>query len=74
MRSEKFYWYVIKAMEEMLKMYMGEDAYKEFSNKVAKEGFRLEVEDMADGDFKQFVLDNFDTITAEDGPIDCPWK
>jgi hypothetical protein len=49
-------------MEEKLIELMGQEAYTEFAVKIAREGFRKEVEGMADGDFKNFVIENFDKI------------
>lgn len=65
MFSEEFYMYVIKEYERKLKEYMSEDEYTRFSIWVSKNGFRQEVENMEDGEFKNFILENFDTITNE---------
>jgi len=55
--------YLLKKMEEKLIELMGKEAYTEFSVQIAREGFRKEVDGMADGDFKNFVIENFDKIT-----------
>ena len=54
--------YMLKKMEEKLIELMGQEAYIEFSVQIAREGFRKEVEGMEDGDFKNFVIENFDKI------------
>ena len=54
--------YMLKKMEEKLIELMGQEAYAEFSVQIAREGFRKEVEGMEDGDFKNFVIENFDKI------------
>ena len=61
--NEKFYMYVIDEYEKKLKEIMGEKEYHKFAEKVAKEGFKKEVEGMVASDFKKFCLDNFDKIT-----------
>lgn len=58
-----FNMYVMKAMESKLIELMGREAYAKFAAEIAREGFRKEVEGMADGDFKNFIMDNFDNIT-----------
>lgn len=67
--DEKYYMYVISEMEKMLRFLMGDEEYDRFSTKLAKDAFRREMEDCEDGEFKEFVLEHFDEITA-----DCPWK
>lgn len=58
-----FNMFVMKKMEEKLIELMGHEAYAEFSTKIAKEGFRAEIEGMAEGEFKDFCIENFDDIT-----------
>jgi hypothetical protein len=43
---------------------MGEDAFFKFSTQIAKELFADSIMGMADSDFKNFCLDNFDAITG----------
>ena len=55
--------FVMKKMEEKLIELMGKDAYAEFATEIAREGFRMEVNGMADGEFKYFCQEYFDDIT-----------
>lgn len=63
---EKVMLYVMRRMEAKLQDLMTEEEYLEFSKEVAKEAFQMETEDMADSEFKDFVLEHFDEITGED--------
>ena len=54
--------YVMKKMEEKLIELMGKEAFAEFVKEIAKEGFRREVDGMADGEFKNFCKEYFDDI------------
>lgn len=65
--SEKAILYIMKRMEAKLQDLLTEEEYSKFSWDVAKEAFRIDVKDMADGEFKTFVLENFDLITRMDG-------
>ena len=67
--SEKAILYIMKRMEAKLQDLLTAEEYHKFSEEVAKEAFRMDVEDMPDGDFKSFVLENFDLITRTDGII-----
>ncbi len=60
--SEAYYIYVLKEYEKKLSELMG-DKYFEFARNVAKAGFKAEIENMSECDFKNFVLDNFNDIT-----------
>lgn len=62
--NEKFYLYIIDIYEKKLKELMGEDEYHKFIIAVSKDGFREEIEGMADSEFKDFCLKNFDMITG----------
>lgn len=62
--SEKFYLYVIDIYEKKLKELMGEEEYQKFVIEVSKDGFREELEGMADSEFKDFCIKNFDMITG----------
>lgn len=53
-----------KAYEAKLIELMGKDAFFEFSIQIAKELFADSIMGMADSDFKEFCLDNFDVITG----------
>ena len=55
-----------KAYETKLIELMGEDAFHAFGIEIAKELFADEICHMADGDFKEEILDNFDAITGSD--------
>ena len=61
--NEKATMYILKKYEEKLLEYMTKKDYTEFSAQVAKEAFRIEVEDMVEGPFKNFVRENFERIT-----------
>lgn len=55
---------IAKHMEEKLKELMGEKEYALWSAETAKKAFREEVQGMEDGDFKDFILTNFDEIVG----------
>ncbi len=57
--------YVVKRYEEKLKELMGKEEFSKFSNDVAKEMFRSEIEGMAPSDFRDFCLENFGKIVGE---------
>ena len=63
--SEKYLTTMLKMYEDKLKEYMTEEEYKEFAVMVAKKFFFDEVCDMPKSDFKDFILDSWDTITGE---------
>lgn len=58
-----FNMYAMKKMEEKLIELMGQEAYAEFSTEIARKGFRAEIEEMAEGEFKNFCIEYFDDIT-----------
>ena len=64
--NEKYLLLMMKRMEEKLLEYMSAEEYTEFSKEIAKESFRLEVNDMEDSDFKFFVTEHFDQIVSDD--------
>ena len=69
--NSKSQMHMMKRMEEKLKELMGDKAFVMFTNQIAKEAFRIEIENMAEGDFKDFVLTNFDEIVgAQEGGED----
>lgn len=57
---------ILKRYEEKLKEYMTQEEFSEFATQVAKESFFSEATRLPDGDFKDFVLDNFHHITGSD--------
>ena len=62
--TEKTMMFMMKRMEEKLRELMGDDAFADFSVALAKEAFRLDIHNMADSEFKNFCVDNFDVITG----------
>lgn len=61
--NDKATLHMISKMEAKLRELMGEKAYAEFAVQIAKESFLIDVTTMKDGDFKDFVMENFDEIT-----------
>ena len=55
--------YILNMMDAKLKELMEPEEYTEFSTKIAREAFQMEIEGMAECDFKNFVKENFDEIT-----------
>lgn len=55
--------HIMKRMDAKLQDLLTAEEYNQFSEEVAKEAFLVDVKDMPDGDFKSFVLENFDLIT-----------
>lgn len=51
--------------DEKLKELMPYKDFVEMSAKIGKEMFRQDIEEMPDGDFKDFVLENMDRITDD---------
>lgn len=54
---------IMKLMEEKLIELMGQEAYTAFAAKIARDAFREEVDGMAESDFKNFIMENFEEIT-----------
>lgn len=52
--------------EAKLKELMTQVEFKTFSTEVAKKVFKNGVQNMPNGDFKNFCLDNFDKITSDE--------
>lgn len=67
MHDESYYLYIIEKMEYKLIELMGEDPYSVWMGDVAREGFRKEVESLKDSGLKDFLLHDFELITAEEG-------
>ena len=61
-----FHEYMIKKMEEKLLELMGQEAYNEFAMEVAKEGFKQEINGMAESGFKNFCLEYMPWILGEE--------
>ena len=61
--SEKALLFVISRLEQKLKQYMELEEFKEFIKDVTREAFRMDVEALEDGGFKDYILANFDWIT-----------
>lgn len=53
-----------KIYEAKLIELMGKDEFFKFSTQIAKDLFADSIMKMADSDFKEFCLDNFDVITG----------
>ena len=62
--NEKVLTAMLKMYEEKLKEYMTEEEYKQFSEQVAKTTFFAEVMCSSNEEFKQTVIENWDSITA----------
>lgn len=71
---DKYIAYILMEYEKKLYQLMGKEAYVAFMKKTTKEAFRLEIGGMAEGDFKDFVLENFDMITGDDDVDEIPDK
>ena len=63
--SDKYLMHMMKRVEEYLIELIGHDAYEEFCKEIAKEAFRMEMEDLPESEFKDYVLGHFDTFTAD---------
>ena len=57
---------IIRRYDEKLKELMPEKDYLEWSVAVAKESFFMECTKLPDGEFKEFVLDNFKKIVGDE--------
>lgn len=55
----------MKLYEEKLRSLMPEEEFYAFVTDVFKKTFRAEVNNMPDGAFKQFCIDNFGMITGD---------
>jgi len=61
--SEKAMVFVISQLEQKLKQYMEIEEFHQFIKDVTREAFRMDVDALEDGDFKEYILANFDRIT-----------
>ena len=61
--TDKGLLYMINRMDAKLRDYMTAEEYAAFSKEIAKEAFRIDIEDMEDNGFKAFVIEHFDEIT-----------
>ena len=57
--------HMMSRMEKRLIELMGQEAYAEFAKEIAKEAFAIEVDNMDDGKFKDFCIENFGEITSD---------
>ena len=55
-----------KAYEEKLKSLMSKDAYERYEVSIARDMFLDDINNMADSKFKDFCIDNFDSITGRE--------
>ena len=63
MNKNEFMIDLLNRMEDKLVELMGGKAYSVWATETARDMFRQSVEDMEDGDFKDFVLANLEQIT-----------
>lgn len=63
MRENEFMIDLLNRMEDKLVELMGGKAYSVWATEIARDMFRQSVEDMEDGEFKDFVLANLEQIT-----------
>lgn len=59
-----------KAMNKMsnkLHSLMSDSDFLDFNTAIARQAFRMEIEDMEDGEFKDYLLRDFEKITATVG-------
>lgn len=62
---------ICKEYEKKLIEVMGQKEFMKFSGKIAKTLFLADIQTMPDGDFKDFCIKNFSTVTKEvDNAID----
>ena len=54
---------LLNRMEDKMAEVMGGKAYSIWAAETARDMFRQSVEDMEDGDFKDYVLEHFEEIT-----------
>ena len=60
--SEKAFVFIIDEMGKKLAEFMTRAEYEEFCAEVARKAFLHDVEDMEDGDFKEFILANINEV------------
>lgn len=54
---------LLNRMEDKMVELMGGKAYSVWAAETARDMFRQSVEDMEDGDFKDYILEHFEEIT-----------
>lgn len=64
MNETEQYRIICMEYEKKLCELMGEDVFQKYAVDVARRLFRKEIDGMAEGEFKRFVTENFDVITA----------
>ena len=55
---------ILKRYEDKLKELMSSEEFNRFSTEIAKELFKADIDSMAQSDFKDFCVQNFDRITG----------
>lgn len=55
---------IVLEYEQKLAELMPDDEYWEFVSGIARKLFREEIDEMADGEFKDFVLENYRNIVG----------
>ena len=63
--GEKQLNYILNAYERELKKRMEPEEFHEFMIRTSKELFRMDIDDLPEGDFKDFCNEQFDVITQE---------
>lgn len=58
--------FITKEYEKKLSELMPEEEPWAYVGEVARRAFRVEIDGMADGEFKQFVLANYNKIVGEE--------
>ena len=69
MDDEKLMKYMFKRYEDKLVSLMGPEAYLDFTKEVAVEMFKISIELMEDGDFKDFCKSNMDRIISDSDDV-----
>jgi len=60
--NEKALVFIIDEMGKKLEEFMERTDYEAFCVDVARKAFMMEVNDMEDGDFKEFILSNINEV------------
>lgn len=63
MNNNEFLIDLLNRMEDKMVELMGGEAYSVWATETARDMFRQSVEDMEDGEFKDFILENLEQIT-----------
>lgn len=62
--NEKAMMHVIRQYENKLREILSPEDFGDFVVKCARESFKIEIEEMEAGEFRDFCLDNFDGIVG----------